>query len=650
MKPFRSFVIGAALFSLWALPGFSQSTRFTYQGVLNEKGVAVNGTVDLTFVLFDGVQAGGVVGATNVINDLTLTNGLFQVTLDFGGAAFSGAARWLEIAVRPGASNGSYSILRPRTPLTATPYALFSAATPASGLIGLLPSSSVPFSVARRDEANDFHGNQTVSGGRVGIGTTSPTTKLTVVEGTYGIEHTDGARRLSTYIDASGCYFGTVSADPLYFYVSDALSPLMINTNGNVGIGTSNPGEALEVAGTIKAAGFAGNGSELTGIAASALTGTLAAAQLPPTVALLDSGNTFSGNQRVISGSLDIPNGQASVGGAVFVGGNQFVAGQVNANSLNVSNHITAGSYLGDGGGLSGVAKVNGGNAFNGDQTVAAGSVGIGTTKPVSKLDVRGDAVAITVGTAANTGGSLHLGNSAHGLKRGFNGVNDVGLYTTSGDVFLSANGTANNHFVLKNSGNVGVGVLNPSEKLQVAGNVRVAGAVSVHDSAGTAKASMSLDSGGKGKLTCDYIQINGGADIAEPFDVYGPSGVQPGMIVSIHPDRPGELRLCDRAYDATVAGIISGANGIQPGLMLQQTGTMAVGRHPVALTGRVWCYCDADAGGAIAPGDLLTSADAPGHAMKATDRTRAFGSVIGKAMTPLAKGKALVLVLVSLQ
>jgi hypothetical protein len=82
----------------------------------------------------------------------------------------------------------------------------------------------------------------------------------------------------------------------------------------------------------------------------------------------------------------------------------------------------------------------------------------------------------------------------------------------------------------------------------------------------------------------------------------------------------------------------------------LQQDGTLATGRHPVALTGRVWCHADADAGGGIIPGDLLTSAEEPGHAMKAIDRTRAFGAIIGKAMTPLPKGKGLVLVLVSLQ
>jgi hypothetical protein len=73
-------------------------------------------------------------------------------------------------------------------------------------------------------------------------------------------------------------------------------------------------------------------------------------------------------------------------------------------------------------------------------------------------------------------------------------------------------------------------------------------------------------------------------------------------------------------------------------------------GDHPVALTGRVWCWCDADANGPIQPGDRLTTSATAGHAMKATDRDRCDGAVIGKAMTELKEGKGLVLMLVQPQ
>lgn len=122
------------------------------------------------------------------------------------------------------------------------------------------------------------------------------------------------------------------------------------------------------------------------------------------------------------------------------------------------------------------------------------------------------------------------------------------------------------------------------------------------------------------------------------------------GMVVSIDPDQIGRMRVSDRAYDRTVAGILSGANGISPGLTLRQAGTVADGALPVASIGRVWCHCDAEANGPIQAGDMLTTSDIPGCAMKVTDFSRANGSIIGKAMSPLKSCRGLVLVFVSLK
>jgi len=87
----------------------------------------------------------------------------------------------------------------------------------------------------------------------------------------------------------------------------------------------------------------------------------------------------------------------------------------------------------------------------------------------------------------------------------------------------------------------------------------------------------------------------------------------------------------------------------VKPGLTLRQKSTLADGNHPVALTGRVWCYVDAETA-PVVPGDLLTTSDVPGHAMKAMDHAQAQGAIVGKAMTRLNHGRGLVLVLVSLQ
>ena len=176
--------------------------------------------------------------------------------------------------------------------------------------------------------------------------------------------------------------------------------------------------------------------------------------------------------------------------------------------------------------------------------------------------------------------------------------------------------------------GDVGIGTTIPQAKLDVAGQTRT-----------------------------QSLQITGGADFAENFEVNEATEssevvmlkVEPGMVVSIDAEHPGKLTLSARAYDSQVAGVVSGAGGVKPGMVMSQEGTLADGKFPVALTGRVYCWVDA-AYGTIKPGDLLTTSSTPGHAMKATDRERAQGAIIGKAMTNLKEGKGLVLVLVNLQ
>lgn len=170
-----------------------------------------------------------------------------------------------------------------------------------------------------------------------------------------------------------------------------------------------------------------------------------------------------------------------------------------------------------------------------------------------------------------------------------------------------------------------GVGTNNPQQPLHVVGNSLVTGT-----------------------STVAILEITGGSDLAEQFDVSGET-VEPGSVVCIDPANAGDLVVSTKPYDRTVAGIISGAGGLQSGMKMGQTGTDADGEHPVALTGRVYVKADASSG-AIQPGDLLTTSSLPGHAMKVADYSIAHGAIIGKAMTALDSGTGLVLVLVSLQ
>jgi len=141
-------------------------------------------------------------------------------------------------------------------------------------------------------------------------------------------------------------------------------------------------------------------------------------------------------------------------------------------------------------------------------------------------------------------------------------------------------------------------------------------------------------------------IELGKGLDYAEGFDVSDRERLEPGTVLVIDPSSPGELTMSRRPYDTGVAGIIAGANRLGSGVRLGAGGF----DHDVALAGRVYCKVDASNEG-IRPGDLLTTASTPGHAMKATDADRSRGAILGKAMEPLTEGATgQILVLVTLQ
>jgi hypothetical protein len=136
------------------------------------------------------------------------------------------------------------------------------------------------------------------------------------------------------------------------------------------------------------------------------------------------------------------------------------------------------------------------------------------------------------------------------------------------------------------------------------------------------------------------------GADCAEEFDIAEAAEIEPGTVVVL--DQDGVMYQSQQAYDKRVAGVISGAGNYRPGMILDRHQTQD-SRVPIALVGKVYCKVDAQYA-PIEVGDLLTTSPTPGHAMKAEDPLRAFGSVIGKALRRLHSGQGLVPILVALQ
>lgn len=134
--------------------------------------------------------------------------------------------------------------------------------------------------------------------------------------------------------------------------------------------------------------------------------------------------------------------------------------------------------------------------------------------------------------------------------------------------------------------------------------------------------------------------------DVAEGFSTQDGEIIEPGTVVVL--DQHGLVRPGDEAYDKKVAGVVSGAGNYRPAIILDKQRSQASGLS-VALMGKVCCKVDARYS-PIAVGDLLTTSPTPGHAMKAADPLKAFGSAIGKALHPLNAGQGLIPILIALQ
>ena len=252
-----------------------------------------------------------------------------------------------------------------------------------------------------------------------------------------------------------------------------------------------------------------------------------------------------------------------------------------------------------------------------------------------------------------DNGGQFELYASDGGRTvelRGSEGVGDNGgsviLYNDSGTKSAELDGDRSNLgggqlLLLSNTGTTTVDIRGSESTTD-------GGTIYMYNNSGVKTVEIDSDFGSKGRITTDELEITGGSDLAEFFEVSDPmSNVTAGTAVCIDTDGSGGLRICDEERDRTVAGIVSGAGGVNTGLIMRQEGSIADGQFPIAIQGRVYAHAVGGSKG-IKPGDMLTTSSVPGHLTSTRKLNKARGAIVGKALTGLGADKSgLVLVLI---
>ncbi len=476
-------------------------TAFTYQGHLYDANYAANGQYDFAFKLYDANVGGSKVGTDVNLADVDVIDAYFTVELDFNDVnAFNGEARWLVIGVRVGDMNdpNSYTILSPRQEVTPTPYALY--AKNAAG--------DSDWSISGSNMYSSVTGN-------VGIGTTSPGKKLDVAGGINATDYYYLNDNVLVYnTPGTGNFFyGWDVAVQKHSMATNGVERLVIDSAGNVGIGTTTPSAKLDVVGTLEVVAsdtlsVSASNSNTSGYAvygqASGSSGGGVQGWANNTGNVMNVGGMFQaegeegrgvygaanntadsinfggyfrasgGRGRGVAGSCTGTNGVGVYGSASGDNGIGII-GSTSGGTSSKGVYGWASSTTGTNIGVHGKTSSNDGYAgyFDGGRNYFGGNVGIGTTNPTEALEVIGTAKADAFVGDGSSLTNLPLTPDTDWTISDSNMYSDVsgnvGIGTSSpaGTLEVSHDGSSNDLVVDSSTGNIGIGIIpNSSYKL----------------------------------------------------------------------------------------------------------------------------------------------------------------------------------------
>jgi hypothetical protein len=316
-----------------------------------------------------------------------------------------------------------------------------------------------------------YFSNSIAAQDNVGIGTTTPLTKLTVQTSTnnYGITHTDGAITVGTYVGLGKAWFGTLTNQPLAFFTNNSNEQMTLLTNGNLGIGTATPMSKLHIKGSANISqliidassaqsnGYpllnfrTSNGQELLGLHADDSTNIFLGLKAGKSNVVGPQGinNIFIGNSAGYSNT----NGRDNT----ILGTNALFLNTKGSRNIAIgTNALFAQSF-------------NGGGGYYFSDNVAIGYEALYNNQPTSPASGANNTAIGTYALYANVTGSrnIAIGSGA-----------DVGAANLTNAIAIGHNAivSSSNSLVLGGTGSaavkVGIGVNNPQAALDVNGDV----------------------------------------------------------------------------------------------------------------------------------------------------------------------------------